>query len=166
MKKFTCLFILMFLIVVTTGCVSSNAGRGAGLGAALGALGSVIGKGDGRTTALYAGGGALLGYALGNEVDKSDAANETYSNRRDINDLQSRRDHVQYNDRHIHHHHDRPVIYDNRYNDSYEVYDGRSEIWVDRPQYVTRCEDVLVRTIIRGRMVNRVERRCETIRVR
>ena len=79
MKK----FILMTIVIsfISMGCMASNAQRGAALGGIGGMAGSLIGKGDRRTTALYGAGGAALGYFIGNEMDKNNTTHTTQYSR-------------------------------------------------------------------------------------
>jgi len=165
MKRFIYLLVTLFSLSLINGCVAgSNAQRGAVLGGSAGAIGSIIGRGDGRTTALYAAGGALLGYALGNEQDKLEARSNTYQNQRDIQNLQSRRDHdyrsEAFHNRSYHEHHI------NRY---YRHHHNRINIRVhynSDPRFVTECWDVVKRVWIRGEYVEVVEQECDTYRTR
>ena len=63
---------LMLIIVVglfLSSCTAAQ--KGAGIGGLAGMAGSAIGKGDRKTTAIAGGIGAVVGYLIGNEVDKS-----------------------------------------------------------------------------------------------
>lgn len=76
-KKF---FVVVWLGLAASGCVTSKAGVGAGAGAAGGALlGQAIGRNTGATV-IGAALGGVLGYMVGNEMDKEDLAqlNRTY----------------------------------------------------------------------------------------
>ena len=168
MKRFIYLLVTLFSLSLINGCVASNAQRGAVLGGSAGAIGSVIGRGDGRTTALFAAGGALLGYALGNEVDKSEARHETYQNQRDIQNLQSRRNHVYDGRSEIFH--NRSYGYHGHHNNGYyRHHSGRINIRVhynSDPRFITECWDVVKMIWIRGEYVEVVEQECETYRAR
>lgn len=68
------LFLMVIMCLFLTGCVMSSAQKGAGIGGLAGMAGSALGKGDRRTTAIYGAAGALLGYIIGNEMDKNDSS--------------------------------------------------------------------------------------------
>jgi hypothetical protein len=76
------LFIIICITLFFTGCITSNAQKGAILGGLSGMAGSALGKGDRRTTVLYGTGGTLIGYLIGNEIDKNKQMqyNQLYNN--------------------------------------------------------------------------------------
>jgi uncharacterized protein YcfJ len=66
--------LIIFLIVMMfgfgmMGCTAAQ--QGATLGGLGGMAGSALGKGDRSTTAIIGGVGAVTGYMIGNEIDKS-----------------------------------------------------------------------------------------------
>ena len=84
MKRFCVLCIILFFCIMSltglTGCVSSNAQKGAGLGAVTGYIGSsLLGDNDRRTSAIYGAGGAIIGYVIGNEMDKNQVRQPVYN---------------------------------------------------------------------------------------
>lgn len=69
MKK---LIILFFVMIFLTGCVSTKGQGGAFIGGLAGMAGSALGKGNRPTTIILGSAGAILGYMIGNEMDKED----------------------------------------------------------------------------------------------
>ncbi len=65
--------LLLLTIFLTTGCMSNNAQRAAGIGSLAGAtLGALTFNNKITGAAVGAGAGLLVGYIIGNEMDKSD----------------------------------------------------------------------------------------------
>jgi len=149
MKK--SILLLIVCIFLFTGCVASNAQKGAGIGGLAGMAGSALGKGDRKTTMLLGLGGSVLGYLIGNEVDKSGHSNtptETYDNY----------DSNYYQDR------DRAYRTGNgsRYNQNDRYQDNRysqnSRYQNNGPQ--TDCEKIVTRRTENGLTVETIEETC------
>ena len=84
MKRFYKWIIIGICMLSLTSCVQTMSGaqKGAGIGALSGMAGSALGKGDRNTTLLLGGAGAILGYMLGNEIDKNNHIPPAYQSNR------------------------------------------------------------------------------------
>ena len=72
MKKLI-LIVMIFCMFLLNSCMSSmnTAQKGALIGGGAGIVASLIGGSHTKKTVMYGGGGALLGYIIGNEMDKN-----------------------------------------------------------------------------------------------
>lgn len=69
-KTFAILLTLVFGLVILSGCATNNTRQGAMLGAGAGTIAAVIADKSPVTSALLILGGAVLGGAIGNEMDE------------------------------------------------------------------------------------------------
>lgn len=131
MKNFV--FSLIFVLAIfLTGCVANNAQRGAMIGGAGGAIGAQIGKAHTKNTLLYSGGAALLGYIIGNEMDKQEPNNN----------------HMMNNNRMMNNNH--------MMNQPYNTYNNKP---YNLP--VTKCKKIVTRKTVNGKLVETIEEVCE-----
>lgn len=78
MKKLTAiLMVMVFGLVILSGCATNNTRQGAALGAGAGTIAAVLANRSTATSALLIIGGALLGGAIGNEMDEQERAKQT-----------------------------------------------------------------------------------------
>jgi len=142
--RWSLILICMFFL---TGCVATNAQKSAGIGSLAGMAGSALGKGDRNTTLLLGGAGAILGYMIGNEMDKNiyqQPRNNSYHQQPRNNSYHQQPRNNSYN-------------YQSR-NNSYN-YQSRNNSYSYQPR--TDCEKIIIRKWVNGQMIETIEEKCK-----